>query len=218
MGAPGRIVAIEPHPTRRKRYTLSFEAGDELVLHEDVIVALNLSKGALVTLEALREIEAQDQAHQAKQAALRLLEYRARSRRELVRALKGKGFSDNAVDAALAKLENLGLIDDEAFARDHARSLLRRHIGRQGLLYRLHASGVDDEVARAVVDQAFEDTDEAERAAEALGKQLKRWTKLPALKQRQRAYQFLARRGFGPDAISTAIKIALAEASDTDGG
>jgi regulatory protein len=217
VGAPGRIVAIVPHTGRLKHYTLSFEGGGELVPHEDVIVALGLRAGAFVTEETLRATQVQEQVHQAGEAALRLLEYRARSRQELIRALRGKGFTDAVVDEALAKLENMGLINDEAFARDHAQSLLRRQYGRQGLMYRLCESGVDDGVAQAAVEEVLSDADEAERAAEVLGKQLRRWAKVPPEKRRERAYQFLARRGFDSDAIATAIHAALADSPDPDG-
>lgn len=217
MGAPGRIEAIEPCAGRRKHYTLSFEGGGELVLHEDVIVALGLRAGAFVAEETARAIEVQEQVHRAGEVALRLLEYRARSRLELVRALKGKGFKDAVVDEALAKLENMGLINDMTFARDHAQSLLRRQYGRQGLMYRLRESGVEDGVAQAAVDEALSDADEAVRAAEVLGKQLRRWAKVPLEKRRERAWQFLARRGFDPDAIAAAIHAALADSPDLDG-
>jgi len=214
VGAQGRIVAIDPHSKRRKHYTLTIEGHDDLVLHEDVIVSLGLTVGRQIGDADLREIAHEDRVHGAYQAAIRLLSYRSRSRRELATALRQKSFPDGVAEEALAKLENMGLVNDELFARDRARSLLQRHVGRQGLLYRLRQSGVSDEVAREAVAEALEGTDDTERALEALATRLRKWQTLPADKCRAKAYAYLARRGFDSETISSALRTALADQED----
>src|ERR687887_2218669 len=54
--------------------------------------------------------------------ALHLLTARARSRIELERRLQQRGFEPGAIAEALDRLTAVGLVDDEAFARDLASS------------------------------------------------------------------------------------------------
>ncbi|NSW55686.1 MAG: regulatory protein RecX [Armatimonadetes bacterium] len=216
MSAPGTVTSIRPHPKRPNHYTVTIEGQDELVLHEDVIVAVGLTAGKQLMQDTLDRIAHENELLRARNAALRLLKVRGRSQRELERSLARRGFSPEVVSATLAKLENLGFVDDASFARDRTRSLLRRHIGRQGLLYRLRESGVSEEVARGAVAEALEGVDDVQRATEALTKRLRRWEDLPVEKRRARAYQHLYRLGFDPDTISSALKRALADDSERE--
>ena len=216
MSAPGTVISIRPHTRRRNHYTVSIADQEDLVLHEDVIVAVGLTAGRQLTPALLEQIEQEQDLHRAREAALGLLRVRGRSRSELERSLTRKGFSPEVVSATLAKLENLGFVDDASFARDRTRGLLRRQLGRQGLLYRLRESGVSDEVARVAVAEALEDVDDVQRATQALLKRKRRWEGLPADKRRARAYQHLYRLGFDPDTISSALQRALADDSDME--
>lgn len=212
VDAVGRIAAIKPHPKRRKHYSILVDGHEAIVVHEDVVVALRLQVGAEVTDEALTRISHEQSVAAARDAALRLLSSRPRSRHELRNALTRKAFAAEVAEDALAKLENLGLVNDELFARDLARSLLRRHMyGRQGLLYRLRQSGVGSEVAEEAVTEALEGADETQRALAALDKRLARWEGLPMRKRRAKAYQLLRRLGFDGDVIADALNTALAD-------
>jgi len=212
LSAGASIAALTPHPGRRSYYQIVLDSHETAVVHEDVIVALELRVGRMVTPELVQSIAREGELARAREAALSLLKVRARSRAELVRRLRQKGFEPDVVAAAMAKLENLGLVDDAQFARDLARSLLRRQsCGRQGLLYRLRSSGVGSEVAESVVAETLEGVDETERAAEALHKRLPRWEKLSPRERRMKAYQLLARLGFDGDTISDALSATLAD-------
>lgn len=212
MSASIRIAAIRPHPSRRKYYQITLDEQESLTVHEDVVVRLTLRVGTLVTEELLTQIVHESDLTDARRAALRLLEVRFRSRKELTRALNRKGYSAPVVGEVAENLENLGLVDDRVFARELAGSLLRRHhLGRQGLVYRLRQRGIGDEVAEEVVADVLEDIDESQRALAALQERLPRWRSLPAVKLRNRAYQFLARLGFEPDVISDVLRSALAD-------
>ncbi len=212
MGAMGAIAAVRPYPGRPHCYELVPEGHPSLVVHEDVIVRLELSVGTLLTQQLVAAIAHEQQVADLSAAALRLLEARSRSRRQLAAALTKKGGSACVIGEVLAQLEKLGLVDDEAFARDLAQSLLhRRVVGRQGLLYRLQQSGLTDEVACAAVALATEGVDETRRAMEALAPRLPDWQALTPAKRRSRAFHLLSRLGFDQDAIDDALTTALAD-------
>ena len=54
----------------------------------------------------------------AYEAALTLLDFHARSRKELEERLARKKFSAEAVEYAIGKLEQNGLVNDEKYARN----------------------------------------------------------------------------------------------------
>lgn len=145
------------------------------------------------------------------EAALRFLEPRARSVAEVRTRLVRAGYRAELVDAAIERLLEIGMLDDEAFARSWVESRDRAHPrGTSALRGELRRKGVTDELARTVLaDRDGEATggpDEAggsadERAAERL--LARRAAALSRIadprERRRRAYALLARSGFDPD-------------------
>jgi regulatory protein len=154
-------------------------------------------------------------------AALRFLESRQRSVREVRRRLDQAGFPMPLVEAAIDRLEELEMLDDEAFARSWVESRDRaRPRGERALRSELALKGV----AREVVDRILaerrpeSDTSADEAAAERLlagrTRSLERITD-PRVR-RQRAYALLARNGFDPD-VAARVSRAMASAVDEAG-
>jgi regulatory protein len=140
------------------------------------------------------------------EAALRFLEARARSETEVRRRLTSAGYRVELVDGAVARLSELGILDDEAFARAWVESRDRaRPRGERALRRELQLKGVE----RQVLDEVLEDrraggedgSDVDLEAARALlarnARSLERVADPRA--RRQRAYALLARNGFDPD-------------------
>jgi regulatory protein len=212
VGIVGVVRSFAPHAGKPGTYHLIVDGQEPLDVHEDVIVALELRVGLEVTPQLWQAILAQQELAQVRRGALRLLEVRSRSRRDLRTALIKRKHRAEAVEQVLDQLENLGLLNDDAYARNLAEGLMRRQgVGRRGLKHKLMQGGVSQELAKSVVEEAFEGVDEVQQALTALEKRLGRWTNLPVEKRRMRAYAYLARLGFGGDVISDALHRALAD-------
>ena len=141
--------------------------------------------------------------------ALGLLAVHARSRRELERRLVQAGFGAEEVAGELDRLELVGLVDDEAFARQVAEQGFRsRKQGRRVVAGALAAKGVAPSVAAAVIGELAGDEDA--RAAELAGVRAPRLAALPPDKAFQRLYGFLVRRGHAHDVARRAARHALA--------
>lgn len=144
---------------------------------------------------------------QVKEASLRLLAVRARSRTELAQRLSAKGFASEAIEQSLDRLAEVGLIDDAEFARQWVR---QRHSfsgkGRQALAQELRRKGVAPEEAAAALDDITAD-DEHDRATELVRRKLRT---LPAGLDREKAVRrlvgMLARRGYGHSVAYTVVK------------
>jgi regulatory protein len=147
--------------------------------------------------------------------ALGLLAVRQRSRRELERRLVQAGFERDDVAAELTRLEAVGLIDDEAFARAVVEGRMgSRGESRRVVAGRLAQAGVASDVALVALDEAPEsEQDRADRLAESRVGRLEGLDPQAAF---QRLYGFLARRGYAPDVARNAARRALAVDVITD--
>lgn len=147
---------------------------------------------------------------QAKEACLRLLAVRARSRAELVQRLAAKGFDAEVTAAAVDRLAEVGLVDDAAFAEQwvHARHTFSGK-GRAALAQELRRKGVAPETAAAALDTISGD-DEQERAAELVRRKLR---SLPAGVDRDTALRrlsgMLARRGYPASVVFPVVRAEL---------
>jgi regulatory protein len=135
---------------------------------------------------------------------------RQRSRRELERRLVQAGFEPDEVSTELARLEAVGLIDDEAFAR----ALVEGKMGSRGesrrvVAGRLAQAGVAADVARLALDEAPEGEQErADRLVES--------RHLDPQVASSRLYGFLARRGYPSEIAKAASRRALFADGDGD--
>lgn len=155
------------------------------------------------------------------EAAARFLEVRSRSISEVRRRLGGAGYRADLVDGAIVRMTELGMLDDEAFARSWVESRDRaRPRGERAIREELRLKGIDRETidlvlgerrdrAVATADAVAEESDgdagepaSADRnaAERLLAKNARALARVVDPRQRrQRAYTLLARHGFDPE-------------------
>jgi regulatory protein len=202
-----QITSLKPHAREPNRVEVTVDGSHRATVAVEVVSAMPLHVGDVVTEQFLEELEARDQRWRAREAALILLSFRARTRSELTRRLLEKGFSREVAKGCVGELSRGGLVDDSSFAESFVRDRLRfRPRGTQLLLHELRTRGVDADVARATLDEVLEseevsETDLARQAAQ-------KWSPKPAetrLRARRRLYNFLSRRGFGVHAVREVV-------------
>jgi regulatory protein len=141
---------------------------------------------------------------------LRALHRRAHARADLARRLVRRGHAAAAVEAALARAEGHGFLDDAAFAAHFVQTRSERGRGPARLTRDLLALGV----ARAVIDRAVAERwpADADRSAAPTALAARRAVQLgdlPRPVKRRRLLAYLARRGFtGTDALE-AVRAVL---------
>jgi regulatory protein len=146
--------------------------------------------------------------------ALGLLAVRPRSRRELERRLLQARFEPEEVADVLARLERVGLVDDEAFARQYAEHRFgTRKEGSRAVVSGLRAAGVAPDLAATV--GAVGTRDDEERALELATARASRLRGVEPAKAYGRLTSLLLRRGYGPDTARAAARQAL-ELSTSD--
>ncbi|MCX5417045.1 recombination regulator RecX [Streptomyces sp. NBC_00059] len=162
--------------------------------------------------------EPRDPVEQARNICLRLLTGTPRTRKQLADALRKREIPDEAAEEVLSRFEDVGLIDDAAFAdawvesRHHGRGLARRALVRE-----LRTKGVDS----AVIDEAVGQLDpeqEEETARELVARKLRSTRGLDRDKRLRRLAGMLARKGYGEGMALRVVRQALeAEGEDTEG-
>jgi len=166
---------------------------------------------------ALSEERASDPAA-AREAALKLLERTRRTRSDLTRRLREKGYAAATITQVIERLAEVGLVDDVEYARAYLEARSRRRpAGRRRLEQDLRARGVSVEdigAARARLEAREGHEDEAAGARRVIAQAAKRYARLDPRTRRQRLYALLARRGFDGDAIEAALR----EAGGGEGG
>lgn len=140
--------------------------------------------------------------------ALDLLAVQDRTERGLRDRLATDGHSNDDIDLALARLKELGLVDDLSFARGFVERRVRlKRLAPQGLIAELEAKGVAPAIAGQAVEEAGIDEDAA-----AIGLATEIVTRLagvPLDRQTARIQSALARRGYSEQAIETALRAVL---------
>jgi regulatory protein len=177
--------------------------------------AAGLTIGQSLTEADLTALQAADTYARAKTAAQRLLSYRPRSVAEVTQKLVQKGYDDLVIDRVVQHLQETALLDDAAFAaywveqrqtfRPRSRLALRDELRRKG-------------VKRQIIETAVAAIDEHEAARRAAAAKVGRWHKLPPETFRQKAGQYLQRRGFSYDIIKSVVQElwqSVAEAYDS---
>lgn len=176
------------------------------------------------------------------EAAARFLEVRSRSVAEVRRRLTSAGYRADLVEGAIARMTELGMLDDAAFAQAWVESRDRAHPrGERAIRVELGQKGVD----RAVVDMVLAarraggaeggaDSDgdadvrpdpdlspvSADRAAadRLMAKHERSLARVADPRQRRaRAYSLLARNGFDPE-VCRDVSASLAAGTDADAG
>jgi regulatory protein len=151
-----------------------------------------------------------DPGERARQLCLRLLTLAPRTRAQLADALRKRGIPDEAADEVLSRFEDVGLIDDAAFARAWVES---RHYSRglagRALSAELKQRGVAaDEIRAAIEDQLGPDA-EADAARRLIDRKLMSTRGLPPEQRTRRLAGMLARKGYPAGLAFRVIREAL---------
>ena len=158
---------------------------------------------------ALSEARASDPAA-AREAALKLLERTRRTRSDLERRLREKGYLAATIAEVIERLAAVGLVDDVEYARAFLESRSRRRTaGRRRIEQDLRARGISAEdmaAARARLEEREGHEDEAAGARRVIAQAARRYAKLDPRTRRQRLYALLMRRGFDGDTIEAALR------------
>ncbi len=96
------------------KYKVTFDS-NELILYEDVILNNNLLIEKNITLETLDKIIEENTFYEVYNKALKQLEYKMRTEKELKKNLSRFNYSSLVIDKVVEKLKSLGYLNEEKY-------------------------------------------------------------------------------------------------------
>lgn len=209
-----KIGHIEKIQRKGKNYLLRFAHGTEILATSRILDQYRLKPGMSIEADLIDEIKNQSDLQRAEEYLVYLLARRSYSSGHLAAKMFEKGYSKEIIAEMIEKLEEKGLIDDAAFAKEFAESILRnKPAGKNYIIGCLQQKYVPAELAKAVAAELFEDIDETALALELLKSRWGYFSKFELETARRKAYNYLSRRSIGYRAAKTAFEQMLKEVS-----
>lgn len=197
-----RITAIQVQKHNSDRVNIDLDGVFAFGLSR--IVAGWLQVGDLLSDQKIDSLKNSDTTEVAYQKALRLLDYRPRTEKEICQRLTQKGYELEEIEIVVTRLRNANLVQDQQFARMWVENRNEFHPRSQRLMrYELRSKGVTDELIDHALAVSAEDVELATRAATKYARKL---TSSNWLDFRKRLSAFLARRGFSYGTIAPVVQ------------
>lgn len=207
----GKITRLQQQKNNAERVSVFID--DEFAFGVSINTAAQLAKGQFLSDAEIAALQTDDEYERAYQSALHFLGARPRSADEVQRSLQKKGFDEETIAAAIARLVEHHYLDDEEFARYWLENRSRfRPRSARAIRYELRQKGVE----RAAIEEALAGMDEDEAAWAAAASKLDRWRDLPEDEFTHKLAGFLARRGFGFDTVRRTVQRAWQAVQETE--
>jgi regulatory protein len=160
--------------------------------------------------DPVAEVPEADPESVARKILLDQLTGQARSRQELSNKLAKKNVPPELATRLLDRFEEVGLVDDEAFAKAWIASRPPgKGLARRALAQELRRKGIDDEVAREALDE-IDPADEEAAARALVRKKLRSLSRVDATTATRRLVGMLARKGYGSGVAFAVVRDELA--------
>ena len=139
--------------------------------------------------------------------ALRLLARRELSEAQVRTRLARREFEAGEIDAAVARLQQERALDDRRTALACARTeaQVKRH-GRLRAVRAVEALGIDRELARTAVAEAFQEVDEDAVIQQVLERRLRYGASLDDPATLRRVHRYLLAQGFDAAIVNVALR------------
>lgn len=200
---PGTITGLSIQTGDQERVNVFVDGEFAIGVSIYVMQDERLHKGQVLSQADWDRLEAAERGSRAWNAALRLLEARPRTEREIRDRLRRKEYPPEQIDRVIVRLRDLELLDDAQFARlwvANRQNLSPR--GAQALRQELRAKGVDRAVADDVISAATDADSERAACEDVARKAAHKYANSPDRATFQRRFGgFLQRRGFNFDTI-----------------
>jgi regulatory protein len=211
----GTVTRVSPQQATAERMNIYLDDRFAFSMSVRALAEHPVSVGDRLGEADIARLRDADEPDRAVASALNLLTHRGRSERELRQRLKMKGYTADAIDAAIRRVTDWGYLDDERFATAWVE---QRQAGkprsRRALANELREKGVAREIVETTLEEA-----EIDEVADARRLAADKWRKDQELdldKRRQRAAAFLARRGYGWEVAKQVLDELARDEGETD--
>lgn len=208
------ITKILRHKKYRDRYNVYIDGAVGFDVSSAVLQKFDLHLDQRIDDQTVERIATAEASHRAQAIAFNYLSYRPRSSKEVIDHLMRKGYTRELAQKVVRHLQSLKYIDDIEFARMFVRDRLkRRPSGYSMLRHALIVKGITPAVVENVLKEYVSDEKQFEAAQQIAEKRLKgannALAKLDPMKQRNRIFNYLLRRGFSTEIAQKTVRSLL---------
>ncbi len=194
-------MQIQSVSKRRKGLTCLTINGEEVLIDTEVALLSPYKAGAEISAEELEQLQARSDFKRAKERALWYLSRGDLSEKGLYDKL-ARAFSKPAAAAAVARIKELGLVNDHTYARRLARAMVEeKHLSARMAAVQMMQKGIPRQLAQEALAELEPDNTAA--AVALIEKKYK--NKLSAPDDLRRTYAALLRRGFTYSEVRAAL-------------
>lgn len=203
-----KITDIQKNRTNR-RISVYIEGDFAFSLSADLVAEYGLQVGKEISPQKKAEIEQAAICEKALQSVLNLLNYGLKSKSDLEKRLHQKKYPQYAIDYAMQKCLDYGMVNDLETARAFVRVRKEKYgWGPSKIRTGLYQKGIPKDLIEQVMDEMLSEDEAAKAALKAARKKVPSLLKKveTAEQFRQLMYRFLAQRGFRSDTIGQVIE------------
>lgn len=211
-GGGERILITDIRPKRKFISAVYINGEFAANIYTPTISDFGLKIGMKIDDETLHNLLEESNLRMAKEKALYLLSYKDHSKKELISKIKRTSGSRAAEDA-VDRMEDLGLVNDESFAKKYAIDLInRKGFSAQRVEYELSKKGIE----RCLIEQILKEipVDSNEQIKKLLSSKYR--NKLQNDKDLKRTISALQRLGYNWEDIKIAVKEYVADGKFSD--
>ena len=195
-----RIAKIEKSKHKQERVLVYSEEGDLLRITQAELLPFGIYPGAELSEEQVTELKEAARRSETQLRAARMSSSRMLSKKELTERLRRKGAEPDEAAAAAARMEELGAVNDGAYAGVVVRHYAAMGYGRGRVEQELYRRGIP----RELWEDALGELPDSTAAIEAF-LQSKLKGRRPDRAEAKRLSDALLRRGFSWNEIRPAL-------------
>ena len=195
-----KIIGIK----KDKKHTVkvSFDNGKTFNFDIDYWNSVCLHENDEIDDDTLNDHLKESDYIRAKSRGMWFLEKADYSEKTLYEKIVAGGISHTAAARAVARIKELGLIDDQKFASRLANRLSETNVSKREAYVKLMNKGIPKEVIKETLDNT--EFDEGEQIKAVIDKKYR--AKMDTKENIQKVYAALIRKGFSYSAVSEAIR------------
>ncbi len=204
------ITSIQRQQKRRHRVSIFLDGEFAFGVNDDVVYRFGLHKGMTMDDSLRKDIELFDNTVQAKLNAERFIATRMRSEREVRQRLRRQGFPDDVIEEIIVVFRRVNMLNDAEFARMWVRDRLALRPRSAAMLRReLRTKGVTEEVTDQVLQEAFEDREEADIARALADSYCRKHPNIEGEVLKRRLAGFLQRKGYTASLVYDVVNAVM---------
>lgn len=203
-----QIAYIEKQKQHLTRVVLSDQS--EILLDNEVCLQKCLKVGMKLDTSVLKTLKSESDYVRAKSRAVWYMDRMDHTEKGLYEKLIRAGFQKKACARVVARFIEVGLIDDERYARNLAERLMEANVSKREAVQKMLQKGVPYDLAKLVLEE--DETDELTQIKNLIQKKYR--TKKESENGSQKVFAALVRKGFSYSNVREALKSYIEESED----